>query len=182
MIDKGEDPDNSVRVKILSKVWLYVKKSVTLYAESWQEDEASKTEFRTQMSPPWFMIQTTYQIQVILMMGRVCEKFIYKLLLFSINSVHFAFVITNYEHIFFLTSLLSLPLIFGLQFHEGLSVTQQCHQAWDNVYWMYKWTSVSTWPFLDSDPVLGQGSWTKFCGSVSLSIKQNCNIIYPKSY
>lgn len=34
MIDKGEDPDNSVRVKILSKVWLYVKKSVTLYAES----------------------------------------------------------------------------------------------------------------------------------------------------
>lgn len=33
MVDMREDPDNTVRVKILSKVWLYVEKSVTLYVE-----------------------------------------------------------------------------------------------------------------------------------------------------
>lgn len=33
MADMGEDPDNTVRAKILSKAWLYLEKSVMLYAK-----------------------------------------------------------------------------------------------------------------------------------------------------
>lgn len=58
MAHMGEDPDNSTIIKVLSKAWLYLGKSVTIRGKSSQEDEKSKHEFRPQISPACFMTKT----------------------------------------------------------------------------------------------------------------------------
>lgn len=63
---------------------------------------------------------------------------------------------------YLLTSLISLLPAFVLKFHEGLSITQQCYKASDNMYQTNKRMTVSTWPFLDPNLVLGQGPMAQF--------------------
>jgi len=57
MVDMHEDPKNITIVKMCSEAWLYLGKYATLHAESSQENEMPKGEFRTQIPPAFFTIK-----------------------------------------------------------------------------------------------------------------------------
>lgn len=57
IVDMHEDPQNVTIVKMCSEACLYLGKYARLHAESSQENEMPKDEFRTQILPAFFTIK-----------------------------------------------------------------------------------------------------------------------------